>query len=83
MSWTAPTVVGGTPVVDYRVSWDQGGSSFAVLATGITTTSYSTLASLTPNTIYKFKVESRNAFGYSMSFSNEVSIRAAEIPKAP
>jgi len=22
MSWNAPTVVGGTPVIDYRVSWD-------------------------------------------------------------
>jgi len=38
MTWTAPTVVGGTPVIDYRVSWDQGGSTYAVLATGITTT---------------------------------------------
>jgi hypothetical protein len=22
LTWTAPTVVGGTPVIDYRVSWD-------------------------------------------------------------
>jgi len=33
--------------------------------------------------VYKFKVESRNAFGYSSSFSNEVSIRAAKKPTAP
>jgi len=83
MTWTAPTVVGGSAVIDYRISWDQGGSTFAVLATGITTTSYSTTATLTPNTVYKFKVESRNAYGYSTSFSNEVSIRAASIPTAP
>jgi len=83
MTWTAPSVVGGTAVIDYRISWDQGGSSYAVLATGITTTSYSTTATLTANTVYKFKVESRNAYGYSTSFSNEVSIRAAAVPTAP
>jgi len=83
MTWIAPTVVGGSPVIDYRVSWDQGGSTYTVLATGITATSYSTTATLTANTVYKFKVESRNSYGYSTSFSNEVSIRAAAIPTAP
>ena len=77
MTWIAPTVVGGTAVIDYRVSWDQGTSTYAVLESGITTTSYQTTATLTANTVYKFKVESRNAYGYSTSFSNEVSIRAA------
>jgi len=33
--------------------------------------------------VYQFKVESRNAFGYSSSSSNEVSIRAAKKPTAP
>jgi len=83
MSWTAPTVVGGTPVIDYRVSWDQGTSTYTVLATGITTISYQTTISLTANTVYKFKIESRNAYGYSTSFSNEVSIRAAAVSTAP
>jgi len=22
MTWTAPSVVGGTPVIDYRITWD-------------------------------------------------------------
>jgi len=83
ITWTAPTVVGGSAVIDYRVSWDQGGSTYTVLATGITATSYSTTATLTANGVYKFKVESRNSYGYSTSFSNEVSIRAAAIPTAP
>lgn len=72
MTWTAPTVVGGTPVIDYRISWDQGTSQYTDLATGITTLSYSTTATLTANTVYRFRVESRNAYGYSTSFSNEV-----------
>ena len=82
LTWIAPTVVGGTPVIDYRVSWDQGTSTYAVLASEITTLSYSTTATLTANTVYKFKVEARNAYGYS-AFSNEVSIRAASLPSAP
>ena len=83
LTWTAPSVIGGTAVIDYKVSWDQGGSTYALLASGITTASYSTTAPLTPNTVYKFKVESRNAFGFSATYSNEVSIRAASLPTAP
>ena len=49
----------------------------------VATTTYSTPATLIANTVYKFKIESRNAFGYSTTFSNEVSIRAAKIPDAP
>lgn len=83
MTWTAPSVVGGSAVIDYRISWDQGTSTYTVLVSGITTTSYSTTTLLTANTVYKFKVESRNAYGYSTSFSNEISVRAASLPSAP
>ena len=61
LTWVAPAVDGSTPVIDYQVSWDQGTGTYVVLATGITTTSYSTTSALTPNTFFKFKVESRNA----------------------
>jgi len=83
ITWSAPSVVGGSAIIDYRVSWDQGGSTYSVLATGITTTSYATTTTLTANNVYRFKVESRNAYGYSTTFSNEVYIRAAAIPTAP
>lgn len=83
ITWTPPTVTGGSVIIDYRVSWDQGTSNNIVLAEGIINPSYSTTVTLTPNTVYKFKVESRNAFGYSQTFSNEVSIRAATVPTAP
>ncbi len=65
------------------MSWDQGTSNYVILAQSVTTAYYSTTATLTSNTVYKFKVESRNAFGFSTSFSNEVSIRAASVPTAP
>jgi hypothetical protein len=72
MTWVAPTVVGGSAVIDYRISWDQGTATYVVLASGITTASYTTTATLTANTYYSFKVESRNGFGFSTTYSNIV-----------
>ena len=83
LTWSAGSENGGTPVIDYRISWDQGTSSYVVLASGISTTSYTTSVALTPNTVYKFKVESRNSFGFSTALSNEATIRAASLPDAP
>ena len=82
LNWTAPTNNGGSPVIDYRISWDQGTGTgtYVSLALGITTVSYTTTATLTANTFYSFKVESRNAVGYSTSFSNEARILNAAPP---
>ena len=54
-----------------------------VLAFGLTSPSYATTAQLTLNSYYKFKVESRNTFGYSLTFSNEILVLAANVPDAP
>lgn len=84
MTWEEPLVHGGTPVIDYRVSWDQGGLAYVVLQAGIVEPSYITTARLTAGTTYKFKVEARNAYGFS-SFSDVLSIKAAitTAPTAP
>lgn len=50
---------------------------------GVTTTTYTTAASLIPDNIYKFKVMARNSFGLSTTYSNEVLVRAAGLPDAP
>jgi len=55
--------------------------NFAVLASGITTTSY-TATNLTPDSIYTFKVSARNLVGLG-SDSSEVAVRAAAIPNVP
>ena len=83
LTWSAGASNGGTPVIDYRISWDQGTNSYIILVSGITTTTFTTIVPLTPNASYKFKVESRNAFGFSTTFSNEATIRAASLPDAP
>ena len=49
----------------------------------MTSTSYTTTVTLTPETAYKFVVVSVNAFGEGRASSNEVSIIAASLPTAP
>ena len=73
LTWQTGAASGGTPVIDYRLSWDQGTNSYLVLGIGITSTSYTTIISLTPDTVYKFKVKERNVFGTS-EYSNDISI---------
>ena len=69
--------------MDYRISWDQRSNNYVTLASGITGTSYVTQVTLIASHVYKFKVEARNSFGYSLLYSNEVSIRSASISDAP
>jgi hypothetical protein len=71
---------GGSPIIDYRVYFDDAtGGSFTVLAESVTDLTY-TATSLVQGSTYSFKVEVRNAYGYSAAFSNTVSILAAQTP---
>jgi len=65
--WNNGAEDGGTPVIDYIVSYDSGlGTNvFTVLASAVTTQSYS-VTQVTPGKTYVFKVQSRNAFGPSL-----------------
>jgi len=42
LTWQPGAANGGTTVIDYRLSWDQGTFNNVVLASGITTTFYIT-----------------------------------------
>ena len=75
----APIFNGGSAVIDYRIWTDSAsGSTFTVLASGVTSLSY-TIASLTQGLTYQLKVEARNAYGFSV-YSNLVSILTAQAP---
>ena len=52
-----------------------------MLATGVTTTSY-TASSLTADVVYTFKINARTLVGLGAD-SNELSVRAAAKPSAP
>ena len=55
LTWTPGSNNGGTEVIDYRITYAADSNSFIVLATGITSTSYSATY-LTPGTTYSFYV---------------------------
>lgn len=78
ITWTDGAFDGASPVIDYTVFYDQGTSTWTELVSGLTTNSH-TASSLTADTVYAFRVYSRNVIGLSLA-SSEVSIRAAAIP---
>lgn len=69
MTWSQGAYNGGSPVIDYRISYKSAGT-YTTLATGVTTTFY-TATALTPDTVYTFKIEARNLVDYS-AYSSEV-----------
>jgi hypothetical protein len=68
-------------VIDYRILQDQATGTYIILADRLSTLAY-TATTLQMGLTYKFKVQSRNAFGFSLD-SNEVSILQAEKPLVP
>ena len=79
--WTAPTFVGGTPVVDYSVFYDNALLTYSPLESGIETTTY-TAEGLQAGLTYRFKVQARNIYGFSYD-SEEVAILCARRPSKP
>ena len=56
LTWELGSADGGSPVIDYIVSYNEGsGNTFVVLESGVLTRTY-TAKSLEPGTTYKFKV---------------------------
>jgi hypothetical protein len=73
--WEKASVEGGTPVIDYQISYAENSGVYVILASSITVTTY-TATDLTAGTTYKFTVKARNAYGFSDS-SDEILILAA------
>jgi hypothetical protein len=74
---------GGTPVIDYTIYVkDDVTSTWQDHQVGVVGTSV-TLDSFNLGTTYTFRVKSRNAFDFSVGYSNEVSILAAMSPEQP
>lgn len=76
ITWNNGISTGGSPIIDYRVSYDQSIGIYTVLATGLTVKTYTTLVTLTPGATYRFKVEARNSVGYS-ELSADLPVLAA------
>ena len=81
ITWTNGSNDGGSRVIDYRVSFDQSTNNYVLLASGVPTASF-TVSGLISGSVYKFKIEARNAIGYSVP-SVEVLIQASSNPDPP
>lgn len=80
--WNDGSYDGGSPVIDYRISYKLSTeSNYIIIATGNPFKSY-TVGSLIPDSVYSFIVESRNTIGYSPT-SVPILVRAAAKPDQP
>jgi titin len=82
LDWDAPTYDGGSPVLDYRLSYKETSSSDWIVYDDAILDTQITVISLTPGVYYDFKVEARNIVGYS-DFSDSITELAAQIPDSP
>jgi hypothetical protein len=85
-TWT-PGFDGGTPVIDYEVQYtpgadDNGFGVFVTVETNELSTSF-LQGGLTIGVSYKFRVKSRNSFGQSLTWSEELLLYCASVPLAP
>jgi hypothetical protein len=81
-SWQQGSSNGGTAVLDYRIYYATETGEFEILDSGIFYTMYTTYVPLVAGENYRFKVQARNNVGYS-ELSEEIIIRAAEVPSIP
>jgi hypothetical protein len=56
VTWNNGISTGGSPILDYRIYYDQAINSFVELASGVLARSYSTQVELTAGATYKFKI---------------------------
>jgi hypothetical protein len=84
LTWSVGSHDGGLSVIDYRINKKEQGGAYSVIATGVTTTSY-TVTSLTLGITYEFTVEARNSLGYSLESDSVIIFHATapDIPSAP
>lgn len=64
LSWSDGAHDGGSPVLDYRVSFAVQGEANTIFSSGLIN-KFETVTGLTPGVTYQFVVESRNLVGYS------------------
>lgn len=80
-TWRLGAGDGGSPVRDFRITFDQSTGVYVVLAQGLIQTAYTATGLIAGNT-YRFRVESRNSYGYS-AHSTVVPILCATVPSIP
>ena len=78
-TWNDGLNTGGSPIISYRVTYDQSTGTWTTLDSNVLTRSYTTTVVLTPGAYYKFRVEALNSVGYSIP-SADLEILCAQQP---
>ncbi len=83
LTWTAPTVTGGSPITDYVVEYSlSGANSWTTFADGTSTTTSAAVTGLTNGTAYDFRVSAVNAVGTGTP-SSPAADTPLTVPGAP
>ena len=83
LSWSPPTLNGGSPVTDYLIDYSlDGGSNWLSYSDSITSATSSVVNGLTPLAAYSFRVKAVNKVGTSVP-SNSTTITMSTLPSAP
>ena len=77
---TSVTATGASPIISYELLWDNNSGTIDISAAETSSLSH-LLTGLDQGLDYKFQVRARNIYGYG-EVSDEVSIRAADVPDA-
>lgn len=78
LKWTLATFNGGTPVIDYTISYAKNFGTVVVLESEVLSTRY-VATSLEAGATYDFWVQSRNSFGLS-TYSEQLQLVAGFKP---
>lgn len=76
LDWDHPTYDGGSPVLDYRLSYKETSNSDWIVYDDAILDTQVTVTSLTPGVYYDFKLEARSIVGYG-GFSDSITELAA------
>ena len=83
LSWSPPTLNGGSPVLDYQIDYSlDSGSNWLSYSDSITSSTSSVVNGLTPLAQYSFRVKAVNKVGTSVP-SNTTTITMSTLPNAP
>jgi hypothetical protein len=82
VSWTAPTWLGGSAILDYVVEYSSDGTNFSTFADGTSTASTADVTGLTLGTTYTFRVKATNSTGTGAASSTATAV-AVTLPGTP
>ncbi|MCX6530421.1 MAG: fibronectin type III domain-containing protein, partial [Actinobacteria bacterium] len=84
LTWSAPTAVGGSGVIDYAIEYSSNsGATWVTFTDGVSTATSASVTGLSNGTSYVFRVAATNAVGSGQHSSVSSGVIPATTPGAP